>query len=163
MKTVIYLIVIIGWSILQARRKALREQKRKEALAAQMPIATTSAVPLGAVSAQDNSPLSTSDLISTPEPGDQFFQDADREVPEQIKPVIEYARKAKKKKREERQPIEKIAEVSSIGMQNYEKVDALRKHFVLDRVAIRNYVITREVLGPPRSRKPFHPAMKDRE
>src|ERR1700733_13703030 len=110
MKTVIYLIVIIGWSIFQARRKAMREQKRKQALADQMPIATASTKPLGAVSAQDNSPLSTSDLISRPEPGDQFFQDVDREVPEQIKPVIEQARRAKKKKRDERQPVEKLVE-----------------------------------------------------
>src|ERR1700722_13948972 len=99
MKTVIYLIVIIGWSILQARRKAMREQKRKQALADQMPIASTSTVPLGAVSAQDNSPLSRSDLISAPEPGDQFFQDADRGVPEEIKPLLEQARRTKKKKR----------------------------------------------------------------
>jgi hypothetical protein len=174
MKTIIYLIIIIGWSILQARRKAMREQKRKQALAGESPPAPVSARPLGAVSAEENRAASASArtaLVANSE--DQFFQDVQQEVPEEIKPLMEQARRTKKKKRDDKQagnqpvsdePVERLVkDVSSIGMQNYEKVDAVRKRFVLDRDAIRNYVITREVLGPPRSRKPFRPAMKDRE
>jgi hypothetical protein len=181
MKNIIYLIVIIGWSILQARRKALREQKRKQALAGEVPLVAERVQPLGAVSAEENRAASISgrstsisDRAAYASASEaQFFQDVQQEVPEQIKPMIEQARRTKKKKRDEAQagnrltsdePIERIAQTTStIGMQNYEKVDAVQKRFALDRDSIRTYVITREVLGPPRARKPHRPAMKDRE
>jgi hypothetical protein len=193
-KTVIYLIVIIGWSILQARRKAMREQKRKQALG-EVPLVAERVQPLGAVNAEENRAPSAPDrsayipdrttfipdratsisdraaYASASEA--QFFQDAQQDVPEQLKPMIEQARRKKQKKRDEKQagnrltsdePIERIVPATStIGMQNYEKVDAVQKRFALDRDSIRTYVITREVLGPPRSRKPHRPAMKDRE
>ena len=166
MKTVIYLIVIIGWSILQARRKAMREQKRKAALAGEIPAAPVSARPLGAVSAEENRAATIVDQIaSSSSAGDLSVQNVQQEVPDEIKPLMEQARRTKKKKRDDKQAgnqsasdetVERLVkDVSSIGMQNYEKVDAVRPRFVLDTDSIRNYVVTREVLGPPRSRKPY--------
>jgi hypothetical protein len=78
--------------------------------------------------------------------------------------LIESAKRKKRKKQADDEVVEEIVPVtSSIGMQNYEKVDAVQTRFALDRDSLRKYVVIREVLGPPRSRKPHLPGVKNRE
>jgi hypothetical protein len=178
-KNVIYLIVIIGWSILQARRKAMRAQKAKDAaalrdLAPQAASSTISPPPpirtsqrqaniLGPVSAEENQPTRADRSIPLPI---NIYQDRSQpeEPPEAIRPLMESAKRRKKKKQANDEVVEEIVPTtSSIGMQNYEKVDAVQTRFALDKDSLRKYVVIREVLGPPRSRKRHLPGMKNRE
>jgi hypothetical protein len=183
-KNVIYLIVIIGWGILQARRKAMREQQRKQAAAAPSPVPARAtqrqAVVLGPVSAEENRPIYidrstsadrssyTDRSIPLPTPSINIYQDRSQplieETPEAIRPLMESAKRRKKKKQADEEVVEEIVPTtSSIGMQNYEKVDAVQTRFALDKDSLRKYVVIREVLGPPRSRKRHMPGVKNRE
>ena len=182
MKNIIYLIVIIGWSILQARRKAMRAQKAKDAaalrdLAPQAASSTISPPPpirtsqrqaniLGPVSAEENQPTRADRSIPLPATPINVYQDRSQpeEPPEAIRPLMESAKRRKKKKQANDEVVEEIVTpASSIGMQNYEKVDAVQTRFALDKDSLRKYVVIREVLGPPRSRKRHLPGVKNRE
>jgi hypothetical protein len=172
------LIVIIGWGILQARRKAMREQARKEAAgqAESLPMRTPAPVRasqrqptiLGPVSAEENRPIYADRSIPLPTPSINVTRDRSlpivEEPPEEIRPLMESAKRRKKKKQAGDEVVEEIVPTtSSIGMQNYEKVDAVQTRFALDRDSLRKYVVIREVLGPPRSRKRHLPGVKNRE
>jgi hypothetical protein len=177
-KNVIYLIVIIGWGILQARRKAMREQARKQALGQQAAAAPPAPVParaaqrqpvvLGPVSAEENRPIYADRSIPLPTAPIPTYPDRSQplveEPPEEIRPLMESAKRRKKKVQVAEEVVEEIVPIaSSIGMQNYEKVDAIQTRFALDKDSLRKYVVIREVLGPPRSRKRYMPGIKNRE
>jgi hypothetical protein len=176
MKNVIYLIVIIGWGILQARRKAMREQARKQAagqapspaMRPPAPVRASQRQPtiLGPVSAEENQPVyaDRSIPLAMNVTRDRSLPIVE-EPPEAIRPLMESARRRKKEVQANNDEVveEIVTPASSIGMQNYEKVDAVQTRFALDRDALRKYVVIREVLGPPRSRKPHLPGVKNRE
>ena len=178
MKNVIYLIVIIGWGILQARRKAMRAQKVKDAAAqaasptmrppAPIRASQRQANILGPVSAEENQPIRADRSIPLPSARINVYQDRSQpiveEPPEAIRPLMESAKRRKKKKQaDDEVVVEIVPTTSSIGMQNYEKVDAVQTRFALDKDSLRKYVVIREVLGPPRSRKRHLPGVKNRE
>ncbi len=176
MKTVIYLIVVIGWGILQARRKAMRDQRKQAAVshAAAVPPPVSARANqrqtaiLGPVSAEENQPIRADRSIPLPAASINVYQDRSlpivEEPPEAIRPLMESAKRKKKKKQVDEEVVEEIVPpVSSIGMQNYEKADAVQTRFALDWDSMRKYVVIREVLGPPRSRKPHLPGVKNRE
>jgi hypothetical protein len=175
MKTVIYLIVIIGWGILQARRKAMRAQKMKDA-AAQGASSTMPTPPppsrmsqrqadiLGPVSAEENQPVRADRSIPLPASSYQDrSQPVTEEPPEAIRPLMELAKRKKKLVPVNDEVVEEIVSpVSSLGMQNYEKVDAVRRQIPLDKDALRTFIVTRELLGPPRSKNPHRPGMRSK-
>ncbi len=168
----------------------MREQARKQAAGQQAAGSQAAAAPpspvparatqrqpvvLGPVSAEENRPISADrsrymdrsiPLASAPI---TIYQDRSQplieEAPEAIRPLMESAKRRKKKKQAEEEEVvtEIVPVTSSIGMQNYEKADAVQTRFAIDNDSLRNYVVIREVLGPPRSRKPYLPGIKNRE
>jgi hypothetical protein len=176
MKTVIYLIIIIGWGVLQARRKAMREQKRRQTQqdASPQSVSTQSTsspiaerirarqpAPLGAVSAEEN----------------QFMpiERADRSriaptISEELRKVVESTRRSKQKKQKEAQEnqeaaqAERVEEIVSPASSEaaYEITTAVRRRIAFDKDALRTFIVTREVLGPPRFRNPHRPGLRGR-
>ncbi len=145
-----------------------------------MSVAQRQAVVLGPVSAEENQPVYADRSIPLPLPPVAVSQDRsvlqDRLViqdrsqpisedpPEAIRTLLETAKRKKRKKLAEGETVEEIVpRASSIGMQNYEKADAVQTRFVLDKDVLRQYIVIREVFGPPRSRKPHLPGVKNRE
>ncbi len=126
------------------------------------------AVVLGPVSAEENQSIYADRSIPLPAPAITVTRDRSlpiiEEPPEAIRPLMESAKRTRNKKQADAEVVEEIVPVtSSIGMQNYEKADAVQTRFALDWDSMRKYVVIREVLGPPRSRKPYLPGIKNRE
>ncbi len=155
MKQVIFLIVIILWSVLQARRKALREAKRRQL--ANLPL-----------------PGSDNSYRSTPPVADEPYVDSDEpELPPEIQRMLQYSRQRTpapiERQAEEVQPevvetiVPTLAPESPLMADAYAIAGPTRRRFVFDREAVRTFVVTREVLGPPRSRKPFRIRPKAQE
>ncbi len=172
MKTVIYLIVIIGWGILQARRKAMREQKRKLAALQPNPApARTSqrqAVVLGPVSAEENQPIYRDQLSPLPTPvinpdRGQSYSYPDQ-TPEEIRPLMDSAKRRKKKKQAQAggEKVEEIVSPVMMGPDAYEQVATVRRGIRFDRSSLRTFMVTREVLGPPRAKRPHRPGNRQR-
>ncbi len=126
------------------------------------------AVVLGPVSAEENQPIYADRSIPLPAPAITVTRDRSlpimEDTPEEIRPLMESAKRKKKQKQANLEVVEEIVPAtSSIGMQNYEKADAVQTRFALDGDSLRKYIVIREVLGPPRSRKPHLPGIKNRE
>jgi hypothetical protein len=171
-KTVIYLIVVIGWGILQARRKAMREQQRKQAAAQATPVparaAQRQAVVLGPVSAEENRPVYRDQPAPMPAPvinpdRGQSYAYPDQ-TPEEIRPLMDSAKRRKKKK--QAQPdVEKVEEIVSpvaMGVDAYEQIATARRAIRFDKDSLRTFIVTREVLGPPRAKRPHRPGNRQR-
>jgi hypothetical protein len=152
-KQILLLLIFVGWSILQARRKAMREKERRER--AQTPAAEPIAVPTA--QANDWPPV-------TDEP-DRFLQQMDADVPESIRPLLEAARKPKRKKRKpvEEEPVERIVtDVPVAEVSAYDAVSPVRRRISFDKGALQAFIVTREVLGPPRAKNPHRPGLRNR-
>jgi hypothetical protein len=172
MKTVIYLIVIIGWGILQARRKAMREQKRKEAAQsrAEAPPQTRqrTSVPLGPVSAEENRPIyqaQQSQVPSQPPDYDRTRSYSQQvEPPKEIQPLLDSMkrRKAKKQEQQNDEQVEEIVQPVVMGPDAYDQVATVRRSISFDPDSLRTFVVTREVLGPPRAKRPHRPGVRQR-
>jgi hypothetical protein len=165
-KTVIYLIVIIGWGILQARRKAMREQARKQTAgqaASPTPPRASQRQPtiLGPVSAEENRPIYADRSIPLPTPTVNVTRDRSipivEEPPEEIRPLMESA-KRKKKKKADAEVVEEI--VQPVATDAYDQAASVRRHIAFDKDALRTFMVTREILGPPRAKKPHRPGMR---
>jgi hypothetical protein len=174
MKQVLILLFIVIWGILQARRKAMREQQRKQAQqdapkpssAAQaaslrqavQQVRARQPAPLGAVSAEENQ--------SIPLEREDRSRIAPETTPEEIRSMLESTRRSKRKKREAAQaeaPEERVEEIVAPAPSDeaaYETVASVRRRISFDTDALRTFVVTREVLGPPRFRKPHRPGVR---
>ena len=173
MKQILVLLIIAVYGILQARRKAMREQQRKQALqrAPQQSTAAQAAslrqaaqqvrarqpAPLGAVTAEENQSL----------PRER--EDRSRITPtisEELRMVVESVRRSKQQRQEEAKvesqqaSVEEIVSPSSSDEAAYETVASVRRRIAFDRDALRTFIVTREVLGPPRFRKPHRPGVR---
>lgn len=172
MKQILFLIIIVIFGILQARRKAMREQQRKQAQqgapnqssAAQaaslrqavQQVRARQPAPLGAVSAEENQSM----------PRER--EDRSRITPtisEELRQVVESTRRSKQKKQEAAQAEaqeERVEEIVSPASSEaaYEIVTTARRRIAFDMDALRTFVVTREVLGPPRFRKPHRPGVR---
>ncbi|HZK76463.1 MAG TPA: hypothetical protein VFD13_06100 [Candidatus Kapabacteria bacterium] len=177
MKQILFLLIIVIYGILQARRKAMREQQRKQAQqnAPKQGASTQSSVaqaaslrqavqqvrarqpaPLGAVSAEENQSI----------PRER--EDRSRVTPtisEELRAVVESTRRLKQKKQAEAQAAtqeERVDEIVSPASSEaaYEIVTTARRRIAFDMDALRTFVVTREVLGPPRVRKPHRPGIR---
>jgi hypothetical protein len=152
MKQVLFLIILIGWGILQARRKAMREQRRQQAEIASEPVAA-------AATPSSNWPPVTD------EP-DRFLQQMEADVPESIRPLFEAARKPKRKKSkpvEPEEPVERIvADIPVVEVSAYDAVAPVRRRIRFDKEALQAFMVTREVLGPPRAKRPHRPGIRNR-
>ena len=160
MKQLIFLIAIILWSILQARRKAMREQQRKQAQENPAPLRTMreqrEPAVLGPVTAEENKvePERIDRSIVVP---DQATQEARQK--------LDNIRRAKKKKREAAQEenVERIVKpMAPASDAAYETVASVRTRIPLDAESLRTFMVTREILGPPRYRKPHRPGVRNR-
>jgi hypothetical protein len=155
-KQVLFLIILIGWSIWQARRKAMREQRRR-----QQEDIVPEPVAAQATPANNWPPV-------TDEP-DQFLQQMEADVPESVRPLLEAARKPKRKKRKpveataDGETVERIvADVPVIEVSAYDAVTPVRRRIRFDKEALQAFMVTREVLGPPRAKRPHRPGIRNR-
>lgn len=174
MKEVLFLLVVVIWGILQARRKAMREQQRKQAQQGgpkQSPASQAASLrqavqqvrarqpaPLGAVTAQEN---------QSPPPEREDRSRIAPIVPEEIRAIVELTRRSKQITQEEapvdsqEERVEEIVPPAS-SEQAYETVASVRRRISFDKGALRTFIVTREVLGPPRFRKPHRPGIRGR-
>ena len=161
MKQIFFLIIIILWGILQARRKAMREQKRTQARENPTPPQRTmrqqrEPAVLGPVTAEENrtEPLRVDRSIVVPD-----------QATEEARQKLEDIRRAKKKKREaaRQEQVESIVKpFAPASDAAYETTASVRRRIPLDAESIRTFVVTREILGPPRVRNPHRPGVRNR-
>ncbi|MDP4198404.1 MAG: hypothetical protein Q8922_04195 [Bacteroidota bacterium] len=149
MKQIVLLIIIILWSVLKARRKALREEKRKQAAA--MAIPTT-----------DNAYTSTNVV-----PDEPYVPYDEGDLPPEVQRLLQYSRRQQPAESETIAPeqpevVETIVPEVAPVADAYTTSAVVRPRFVFDRAAIQTFVVTREVLGPPRSKKPFSSRFRGR-
>jgi hypothetical protein len=146
MKTLIWLLVLIGWSVLQARRKAMRERERQQRAVTPTP---------------------------APAPRPAYSHAAEQtpsNMPSELDAIMQYARSR----------VEQAATTRSIDalieqpMMEQPATDEIVTREVADVPetelasqatdfgprSLRTYFVMREVLGPPRAKKRFHPRMK---
>jgi hypothetical protein len=146
MKTVIWLLILIGWSVLQARKKAMRERERKQRAGEPTP---APAPPPAYSRATERTPTG---------------------IPGELDAIMQYARSR----------VDQAATTRSIDalieqpMMEQPATDEIVTREVADvpeaEVAsqatdvgprsLRTYFVMREVLGPPRAKKRFHPRIK---
>ncbi len=197
MEQALIILFIIVWAVLQARRKAIREQSRKQSLQSPPPqerpaqqmavrqsppqsippmqmqpqriplerIPTQPAPPqrvaLGAVTAEENE----SPIVRWVDRTKAAFTEED--IPEAVRAVQEASAKAKQNLAQaliREQPIERVEEIVSPASSEkaYEITATVHRRIPLDINALRTFMVTREVLGPPRFRKPHRPGVRGR-
>lgn len=174
MKTIIYLIFIIIWAVLQARRKALREAKRKQAEAENTQNFIQQNQPqrevLGPVSAEENRSVATAYNSPMDEPQATVPQPSYLDMmPQELQKFVEGQRPKKKKKRakeevvdrqgKRQEKVEEIVTPISTGPDAYEESTLHRPKIRFDSDALRTFIVTREVLGPPRAKRPHRPGI----
>jgi hypothetical protein len=156
MKQIVFLIIIILWSVLRARRKAIREQQKRQL--ANLPI-----------------PGSNNVYRRTPPVSEAADEDSgEPELPPEVQRLLQYSRQRMpepvERQVEDEQPevVEQIVPQRTVespvqGQDAYTTPAATRPRFAFNRDALRTFVVTREVLGPARSRKPFRIRPKAQE
>jgi hypothetical protein len=78
-------------------------------------------------------------------------------APREVQQFVEAARTKKKKKQkakavENEEKVEEIVQPVDLGTDAYEQRVKIRRDISFDATSLRTFVITREVLGPPRSK-----------
>jgi len=150
----------------------MREQQRKQAEQSRIPQEripkeiipqaprAVPRTPLGAVTAEENeSPAAR--FIERAREGARTALGAN-EMPDDVRAMMEASRRSKKKKADETQS-EVVEEIVAPASENaYEAVAIAKRRIPLDKDALRTFVVTREVLGPPRYRKPHRPGIRGR-
>lgn len=146
MKTIIWLLIIIGWSVLQARRKAMRERERRQR-AAEVPEPTVVAQPAPFVRS----------YVDTTESG----------IPPELDAVMNYARsratEANVRAIETMEPQDEVVESIVSPIPDFQDASEKPRHMFAASNSLRTFFVMREVLGPPRARKRFHPRIKAQE
>ena len=174
MKQIVPLIILILYSILQARRKAMREQKMRENA---MITQRTTVAPQSDEPDEQNkqeverqsAPMIASDRWKNmTQEADQFIDDDKEEVPSEIQRVVAASRLARQATVTARASYDEVVDprpvvVSVAPVDAYEQVTVARRRINFDKQSLRTFFVTREALGPPRSRKPFRPSIKARE
>ncbi len=168
MKQVFFLIILILWSILQARRKAMREQKRKAEAQA--------SASLGAVTSGDNDDVPVQQPIGAysrqsqdiGDEADRFVREVREQIPENVRNLQKASRRAKKMAEPVLSPVQDDEVVdrlvtAPVVEDAYAQKVFVRRGISFDRQSMRTFFVTREVLGAPRSRKPFRPGLRGRE
>lgn len=157
MKQILFLIILILYSVLQARRKAMREKQRREqaiqevarAEEAQRAAAAT-AQPMSTYQPQPTSSYQ-SQQVDTPDGTDQ-------DIPPEIQALLNYTRQSKQDEN-----VVTIVEPSSEAAYEVQASTKSRAQIMFDHASLRTFFVTREVLGPPRSRKHFRPSRRGQE
>lgn len=176
MKEVLLLIIFVIWGVLQARRKAMREQRKQQQQGITEPNASRQltaqqlraqqlraqqlrarqASPLGPVTAEENEsqPIEREDRshIATT-------------IPEEIRAIVKETRRAKRQKQEaaqaesQEEPVKEIVSPAP-SEEAYDTFASNRRRISFDTEALRTFVVTREILGPPRVRNPHRPGVR---
>jgi hypothetical protein len=148
MKTIIWLLILIGWSVLQARRKAVRERERQQRARTPEPSAT-----------------------ATPT-YQRYPETARAEIPRELDAIMDYARSRVQSEATTRniesmpydaatQDAEVVTSiVPDVEESEYRPPSTDRGRRFTD---LRTFFVMREVLGPPRAKKRFHPRLKAQE
>ena len=174
MKQIVPLIILILYSILSARRKAMREQKRKEqAILA----ARGTAMPVDDAPVEQNRQeverqsvaMEASDRWKNmTEEADRFVEQDDPEVQQAIQQAYDALRRGKQETVTSVASFEDVIPAPVVVaapkvVDAYEQVTVARRRISFDKQSLRTFFVTREVLGPPRSRKPFQLGIKAHE
>lgn len=103
-------------------------------------------------------PLPSTPVAVTP---DRSRPIADQ-TPEEIRPLMESAKRRKQKEAviANDEVVEEI--VQPVATDAYDQVAVVRSQIPLDKDALRTFVVTRELLGPPRSKQPHRPGVRAR-
>lgn len=129
-----------------ARQSLLRQSAVQQLRARQ-------AEPLGAVTAEENEsrPLEREDRSRTTPT-----------IPEEIRVIVNETRLAKLKQRKEQEPEERVEEIvtTAASERAYDITVTAKRRIAFNTNALRTFVVTREVLGPPRVRKPHRPGIR---
>ena len=177
MEKLIIFLLIIGWAVLQARRKSIREQARKQSAQnretaspmtnSRMAQSTISQrrvprppVPiLGAVTAEENRELGP--LESQRERWTDRAKAAlgANEVPAPVQALIESHRKPDKATQDDERVEEIVAPSSEAA---YEQTASVKTRISFAPAALRTFVVTREVLGPARFRNPHRLSIRSK-
>jgi len=161
-KQVLFLLILILWGIFQARRKAMREAERKERRQSPQPPVRRAAGPVTAAQNRMESYAESSSLYSRAEAlrreTGQFLQQAQTSEPEDAKPlVVDNDRATADTERVD----EIVPQESKLMRDAYEETTTVRRRISFDKESLRTFFVTKEVLGPPRSRKPHRPGVKN--
>ncbi|GEM_PF-2406319 len=179
MKQVLFLLIFIIWGVLQARRKALREKARLKNRVAntdrpEQLRQAASSEPLGAVTAEENRSDVPKAMTAREFAPREFTakEFASREftpegAPEQVRSLIESRKKTKRRKeRPQERPQgneERVEEIVSPASESaYETANVAPRRVPIGTEALRTFMVTREILGPPRSKRPHRPEFRNR-
>ncbi len=139
----------------------MREAERRKRLAATTPLRRAE----GAVSAEENRPEeSASPMYSRAQQlqqeADQFLQQMREQLPADLGNSVDTLND---KTTSDPEKVEEIVPQESPAMQDaYAEEATTRRRISFDRDSLRTFFVTREVLGPPRSRKPHLPGVKNK-
>jgi len=162
---ILFLLILIISSIVRAVRKAQREQQRRAATA---PIARGPVIEDDShriVMTEPSQPGTSDRWRIMSQEADRFVDEVRDEVPEEIKPLLEKPRRATRRDipvletvyEYEQAPPSVLPPVPDAYAQ---PADAVRRGISFDRRSLRTFFVTREVLGPPRSRSPYRPGVR---
>jgi len=127
---------------------------------------------LGPVSAEENKLVYADRSIPLPTVAAAITRDRSlpEDAPEALRPLIESTKRKKRKKPASDEPVsygsatdETVEEiVPPVAADAYDQVSSIRRHIALDRSALRTFIVTRELLGPPRAKQPHRPGMRSK-